>query len=60
MKLKSAVCQHLEMALREILTKRGSGDWRQRNRIKGEEGKREDRRRGEGKGGKGEVELALI
>lgn len=59
MKLKSAVCQHLEMALREVLTKRVSGDWRQKNRIKGEEGKREDRR-GEKRGEKGEVELALI
>ena len=39
LKLKSAVCQHLETALREILTKSGSWDWMQRNRIKGEKEK---------------------
>lgn len=59
LKLKLAMCQHLEMALREVLTKSGSWDWRKRSRIKGEEEKREDRRGGEGRGGKGEVELAL-
>lgn len=60
LRLKSAMCQHLERALREILTKSGSWDWRQRSRIKGEEGKRGNRRGGEGRGGKGEVELTLI
>lgn len=53
MKLKSAVCQHLEKTLREILTKSGSWDWRQRNRIKGEEGKGKTGGEGRGEEGRG-------